>query len=153
MILSKVQCSAPSEQGIIPPNFQIRYKSADFTSLHYSWEQGTAAAGVLELDNPDYSVFASNPFVSDGTVPVTALNLAFSAAVRQGPDGRLSQEINDGEDGAALDGASSGPYTLLGEFDLSHTARDAYFFLLTLAKVPLRRRVERIIGRMRLIGS
>ncbi|KAG1901410.1 uncharacterized protein F5891DRAFT_1187693 [Suillus fuscotomentosus] len=68
----------------------------------FSWEQGTAAAAVLEFDDPEYSVFGSSPF------------LAYSAAVRQSPDGRLSQEIGDALDGAALDGASAGSAVLLG---------------------------------------
>lgn len=51
-------------------------------------------------------------------MPVGALRLAFSAAVRQGPDGRLSQVIGDSLDMAALDGASAGPYTLLGALSL-----------------------------------
>ena len=78
-----------------------------------SWEQGTAANGILETDNDDYSVFARSPFTSHGQA-TSALQLALSAAVRQTPDGRLSQNINDAEDGAALDGASAGSAVLLG---------------------------------------
>ena len=89
-------------------------KGAMLGSIRTSWEQGTAADGVLEIEDPQYSVFAATPFIDNGTLPAGALRLAYSAAVRQTPDGRLSQNINDAEDGAALDGASSGSYTLLG---------------------------------------
>ncbi|QRV87882.1 glycoside hydrolase family 88 protein [Ceratobasidium sp. AG-Ba] len=41
------------------------------------------------------------------------MQFGLSAAVRQSPDGRLSQEINDGLDGASLDGASSGLAVLI----------------------------------------
>jgi hypothetical protein len=54
------------------------------------------------------------PFKFGGVRPTRALQLALSAVVRQSPDGRLSQNINDGLDGASLDGASIGPVVLLG---------------------------------------
>ncbi|KAF8581036.1 Six-hairpin glycosidase [Ramaria rubella] len=88
-------------------------RSAMLASIRTSWEQGTAAGAIIETDCPDYSVFADAPFESHG-FPAPALQLALSAAVRQTPDGRLSQNINDAEDGAALDGASAGSAVLLG---------------------------------------
>ena len=81
----------------------------------FSWEQGTAGSGILEIDEPEYSVFADSPFADNGKLPVGTLQIAFSAAVRQTPDGRLSQQINDALDQAALDGASSGSHVLLGK--------------------------------------
>lgn len=69
---------------------------------------------MIETANPEYSVFGNSPFTSHG-FPTAPLQLAFSAAVRQTPDGRLSQQINDALDGAALDGASAGSAVLLGE--------------------------------------
>jgi hypothetical protein len=81
-----------------------------------SWEQGTAAGGILEFDDPEYSVFGPSPFVSNGQFPLSTLQLAYSAAVRQTSDGRLSQEIGDALDGAALDGASAGSAVLLGKY-------------------------------------
>lgn len=68
---------------------------------------------IIESDAPQYSVFATSPFLNHG-LPASPLRLALSAAVRQTPDGRLSQQINDALDGAALDGASSGSGVLLG---------------------------------------
>lgn len=91
-------------------------KAAMLASIRTSWEQGTAAQAVLETDNPEYSVFGASPFVSDGITPLSALQLGLSAVVRQTPDGRLSQQINDALDGAALDGASAGSVVLLGSF-------------------------------------
>ena len=85
----------------------------------YSWEQGTAAAAILENADPEYSVFASSPFKYKCVLPVQTLRLALSAAVRQTSDGRLSQNINDALDGAALDGASAGSVVLLGEIFIS----------------------------------
>jgi rhamnogalacturonyl hydrolase YesR len=91
-------------------------RSAMMASIRTSWEQGTAAGAILEFDDPDYSVFGSSPFVCGETFPLSTLHLAYSAAVRQSPDGRLSQEIGDALDGAALDGASAGSAVLLGTF-------------------------------------
>ncbi|KAH8109292.1 hypothetical protein DFH11DRAFT_1843284 [Phellopilus nigrolimitatus] len=99
-------------------------KGAMLASIRTSWEQGTAAGAILELDNPEYSVFADSPFVNNGETPVDALRLALSAAARQTSDGRLSQNISDGLDGAALDGASSGSVTLLGKADYWRNATD-----------------------------
>lgn len=90
---------------------RTRYRSCLFPP---SWEQGTAANAIIEKDNPQYSVFAPTPFKNQG-FPANTLRLALSAAVRQAPDGRLSQEINDALDGAALDGASAGYSVLMGE--------------------------------------
>lgn len=64
-------------------------------------------------------MFGANPFRNNGKIPVSTLQLALSAAVRQGPDGRLSQEIGDALDGAALDGASAGSAVLLGTFHVN----------------------------------
>ena len=94
-----------------------------------SWEQGTAAHGILEIDNHDYSVFAASPFTPHGAA-TSVLQLALSAVVRQTADGRLSEGLNakdvaafdvdladsDVKDGSALDGASAGPAVLLGTF-------------------------------------
>jgi len=91
-------------------------KSAMLASIRTSWEQGTASQGVLETDNPEYSVFGASPFRSHGSTPTSTLQLALSAVVRQTKDGRLSQQINDAEDAAALDGASAGSTVLLGSF-------------------------------------
>ena len=110
-----------------------RESGSDFWYVYFtgSWEQGTAAAGVLEIDYPQYSVFADSPFTDNGMLPAEPLLFALSAAVRQGPLGQLSQEINDAEDGAALDGASAGPYVLLGAtwitgYPLSHTLTNIF---------------------------
>lgn len=70
--------------------------------------------GVLETDNPEYSVFSDSPFKSHGSMPLATLQLALSAVVRQTKDGRLSQDINDALDAASLDGASAGSAVLLG---------------------------------------
>ncbi|KAG2066895.1 Six-hairpin glycosidase [Suillus decipiens] len=91
-------------------------RSAMLASIRTSWEQGTAAGAMLEFDDPEYSVFGYSPFVPDGNFPLSTLQLAYSAVVRQSPDGRLSQEIGDALDGAALDGASAGSAVLLGSF-------------------------------------
>ncbi|KAI6044736.1 hypothetical protein EDC04DRAFT_2889417 [Pisolithus marmoratus] len=91
-------------------------RSAMQASIRTSWEQGTAAGAILEWDDSEYSVFSPNPFVSNGQFPLDSLQFAYSAAVRQTPDGRLSQNINDALDAAALDGASSGSVVLMGTF-------------------------------------
>ena len=80
----------------------------------YSWEQGIAAGAIVEWNDPEYSVFGPHPFVSHGIFPRDTLQLAYSAAIRQTPDGRLSQNINEALDGAALDGASAGSVVLMG---------------------------------------
>ncbi|KII90720.1 hypothetical protein PLICRDRAFT_106862 [Plicaturopsis crispa FD-325 SS-3] len=101
-------------------------KAAMQASIRTSWEQGTAAGGVLEYDEPKYSVFADNPFQNNGHVPVAPLQFALSAVVRQAADGRLSQVIGDGLDAASLDGASAGPAVLLGSF-ADKPARQSYW--------------------------
>lgn len=100
-------------------------RSAMQASIRTSWEQGTAAGAILEWNDAEYSVFAPNPFVSNGQFPLDSLQFAYSAAVRQTPDGRLSQNINDALDGAALDGASSGSVVLMGTF--TDTGRASYW--------------------------
>lgn len=100
-------------------------RSVMLASIRTSWEQGTAAASILEFDDPEYSVFGSCPFVYNEKFPLSTLQLAYSAAVRQSPDGRLSQEIGDALDGAALDGASAGSAVLLGSF--TDTSRRNYW--------------------------
>lgn len=77
-----------------------------------SWEQGTALGAIIETDDPQYSIFASSPFSNHGTTPTSSLRLAISAVVRQTSDGRLSQNINDGHDMAALDGKKIRRHTL-----------------------------------------
>ncbi|KIM65856.1 hypothetical protein SCLCIDRAFT_1211856 [Scleroderma citrinum Foug A] len=101
-------------QGSIDTSEAIR--SAMLGSIRMSWEQGTAAAAILEWNNPEYSVFWPYPFVSNRIFPRDTLQLAYSSAVRQTPDGRLSQDINDALDDAALDGASAGSVVLMGTF-------------------------------------
>ncbi|KAL5482865.1 hypothetical protein ACEPAI_9460 [Sanghuangporus weigelae] len=93
-----------------------KIKGAMLASIRTSWEQGTAGSGILEIDEPEYSVFADSPFTHNGYLPVGTLRIALSSAVRQTPDGRLSQQINDALDQAALDGASSGSHVLLASF-------------------------------------
>ncbi|TDL22133.1 Six-hairpin glycosidase [Rickenella mellea] len=93
-----------------------KIRGAMIGSIRTSWEQGTAAEAVLQQDNPEYSVFGDNPFQTGGNTPVTTLQFALSASVRQSGDGRLSQLVGDGADGAALDGASAGPHVVLGTY-------------------------------------
>ncbi|KAL4073185.1 hypothetical protein V8B97DRAFT_1952782 [Scleroderma yunnanense] len=101
-------------QGCLDTAEAIR--SAMLGSIRTSWEQGTAAGAIVEWNDPEYSVFGAFPFVYNGLFPRDTLQLAYSAAVRQTPDGRLSQNINDAQDGAALDGASAGSVVLMGSF-------------------------------------
>ncbi|KAG9101357.1 hypothetical protein FRC06_003120, partial [Ceratobasidium sp. 370] len=99
-------------------------KSAMLASIRTSWEQGTASDAIAELDYPEYSVYGFDDSVKPYSYPCPAsarkrdplfvVQFGLSAAVRQSPDGRLSQQINDGLDGAALDGASSGLAVLIG---------------------------------------
>ncbi|KAF9240271.1 Six-hairpin glycosidase-like protein [Melanogaster broomeanus] len=102
-------------------------RSAMLASIRTSWEQGTAAGGILEWNDSEYSVFGSSPFASNGKFPLDTLQLAYSAAVRQTSDGRLSQNIGDALDGAALDGASAGSAVLLGSFADTDTSRSSYW--------------------------
>lgn len=70
------------------------------------------ASAILEMDNPEYSVFGKRPFEYNGNVPKTALRFALSAAVRQSEDGRLCGDHGQ----TALDAASAGSVVLLGSF-------------------------------------
>jgi len=79
----------------------------------------------LEIDNPDYSIFGDSPFAFNGNVPTDTLQFAISAVIRQTPDGRLSQNVGDALDGAALDGASAGSVVLLGS--LTDPSRKQYW--------------------------
>ncbi|KAG8708497.1 hypothetical protein FRC11_006431 [Ceratobasidium sp. 423] len=56
------------------------------------------------------------PLSARKRMPLQVIQFGLSAAVRQSPDGRLSQEINDALDGAALDGASAGLAVLIGKY-------------------------------------
>ncbi|KAG9128275.1 hypothetical protein FRC07_001916 [Ceratobasidium sp. 392] len=99
-------------------------KTAMLASIRTSWEQGTASDALAELDYPQYSIYGFDnsmkpypypcPLSARKTNPKFVIQFGLSAAVRQSPDGRLSQQINDGLDGAALDGASSGLAVLIG---------------------------------------
>ncbi|KAH7923342.1 Six-hairpin glycosidase [Leucogyrophana mollusca] len=100
-------------------------RSAMLASIRTSWEQGTAAAGILEFDDEEYSVFGPSPFTPNWKFPMSTLQLALSAVVRQTPDGRLSQNIGDALDGAALDGASAGSVVLMGSF--TDSSRRSYW--------------------------
>ncbi|KAH7098847.1 Six-hairpin glycosidase [Auriculariales sp. MPI-PUGE-AT-0066] len=91
-----------------------RMRGVAEASIRTSWEQGTASQAVLEWDYKDYTIFGRSPFKTTGQLPVKALQYALSAVTRQSADGRLSQQINDALDGAALDGASSAPAVILG---------------------------------------
>jgi hypothetical protein len=88
---------------------------------------------LIELSNPEYSVFGASPFASTGPLPLDVLQLAVSAVTRQSADGRLSQVVNGDTDGAALDGASAGVGVWLGA--LTDTKRASYF--LTAAQAQL----------------
>ncbi|KAG9073561.1 hypothetical protein FS749_014994 [Ceratobasidium sp. UAMH 11750] len=99
-------------------------KTAMLASIRTSWEQGTGSDAIAELDYPEYSVYGFDDSMKPYSYPCPAsarkrdprfvIQFGLSAAVRQSPDGRLSQQINDGQDGAALDGASSGLAVLIG---------------------------------------
>ncbi|QRV73014.1 glycoside hydrolase family 88 protein [Ceratobasidium sp. AG-Ba] len=87
---------------------------------------------MAELDYPEYSVYGFDDKMKPYSYPClvaarrgepkSVMQFGLSVAVRQSPDGRLSQEINDGLDGASLDGASSGLAVLIGMlFKSSHS--------------------------------
>ncbi|KAG8740283.1 hypothetical protein FRC10_004538 [Ceratobasidium sp. 414] len=118
-------------------------KTAMLASIRTSWEQGTASDAVAELDYPEYSVYGFDDSMKPYAYPCPAsarkrdplfvVQFGLSAAVRQSTDGRLSQQINDGQDGAALDGASSGLAVLIGSlYKNAHSD-----FLATAAKKQL----------------
>ncbi|CAE6411710.1 unnamed protein product [Rhizoctonia solani] len=105
-----------------------KIKSAMLASIRTSWEQGVAADSLAELDFPEYSVYGSGESNTQPTAyplrasankrfPLQVIQFALSAAVRQSPDGRLSQIINGDADGAALDGASAGLAVLIGKYN------------------------------------
>ncbi|KAF8669715.1 Glycosyl Hydrolase Family 88 [Rhizoctonia solani] len=102
-------------------------KSAMLASIRTSWEQGVAADSIAELDYPEYSVYGCDqntmkqysypiPASDQKNSPLQVIQFGLSAAVRQSADGRLSQNINDGLDGASLDGASAGLSVLVGAY-------------------------------------
>ncbi|KAH7343911.1 hypothetical protein B0J17DRAFT_693554 [Rhizoctonia solani] len=102
-------------------------KSAMLASIRTSWEQGVAADSIAELEFPEYSVYGYDentmkpfsypcPLSAQKRIPLQIIQFGLSAAVRQSPDGRLSQLINDALDGAALDGASAGLSVLVREY-------------------------------------
>jgi hypothetical protein len=99
----------------------------EFILSFVSWEQGVAADSLAELDYPEYSVYGCDqntrkqysypiPISDQKRAPIPVVQFGLSAAVRQSPDGRLSQMINDGLDGASLDGASGGPAVITGKY-------------------------------------
>lgn len=96
-------------------------------SVRKSWEQGAAANALLELDFPDLSIFGTNPLAGSAEIPRSVIALALSAVYLQGDDGRLSQKIGSGTDGAALDGASAGIAVLLGANLDPDTERRAFW--------------------------
>lgn len=116
-------CWQLSGLGRHPPAVSDIYKRLIRT---VSWEQGTASDAITELEFPEYSAYGCDntsmvpysypaPAYAHKRIPLQVIQFGLSAAVRQSPDGRLSQQINDGLDGAALDGASSGSAVLIGE--------------------------------------
>lgn len=70
------------------------------------------ASAILELDNPEYSVFGERPFEYNGDIPKTTLRCALSSVAYQTADGRLSKDSGE----TALDSAAAGPVVLLGSF-------------------------------------
>ncbi|KAF8759739.1 Glycosyl Hydrolase Family 88 [Rhizoctonia solani] len=134
---------APSLLALLPlalagsPKYDMDYKShehkiemvksAMLASIRTSWEQGVAADAIAEHEFPEYSVYGYDestmkpfsypcPQSARKQLPLQVIQFRVSAAVRQSPDGRLSQLINDALDGAALDGASAGLAVLVGKY-------------------------------------
>ncbi|GAB1524941.1 glycoside hydrolase family 88 protein [Rhizoctonia solani] len=134
---------APSLLALLPlalagsPKYDMDYKShehkiemvksAMLASIRTSWEQGVAADAIAEHEFPEYSVYGYDestmkpfsypcPQSARKQLPLQVIQFGLSAAVRQSPDGRLSQLINDALDGAALDGASAGLAVLVGKY-------------------------------------
>ncbi|KAI4163976.1 MAG: hypothetical protein LQ342_002473 [Letrouitia transgressa] len=100
------------------------------TVSNHSWEYGTAAEALLELDNPELSVFGDKPFPGDGLPPIVAEIPSLQYA---GQFIRLDNETLVDGDGAVGDPAALGvSAVLLGQQDDQYSAaaqRQADFIL------------------------
>lgn len=90
--------------------FPFSNSPVDVSDRSYSWGQGVRASAILEVDNPEYSVFGE-PFEYNGDIPKTTL-LCVVSRLRQTTDGRLSSD----SDGTTLDSSSTDSAMLLGSF-------------------------------------
>ncbi|KAL6881717.1 hypothetical protein HDV57DRAFT_497127 [Trichoderma longibrachiatum] len=96
----------------------------------HSWEWGTAAQALLELHNPELSVFGANPF-PDGKIPAADPSTTTALAYAKQFINRNSQTLVD--DSAVGDPASLGvSAVLLGQSDdvyIGAAEREADFLL------------------------
>ncbi|PWW78221.1 hypothetical protein C7212DRAFT_345054 [Tuber magnatum] len=116
--LTTLAMSIRSAAQEVNPGYDVqKVKSKMLTLATHSWEYGTAAQALLELDNPELSVFGTSPFPIPGNPSGSALEYAKQHIALTG-----DTLING--DGAVGDPASLGiPALLLGKTDQRY--RDA----------------------------
>lgn len=131
LLLAIPQATNAAANDVVDAGFDVNAAAqVMLATASHSWEWGTAAQALLELHNPELSVFGANPF-PDGKIPAADPSTTTALAYAKQFINRNSQTLVD--DSAVGDPASLGvSAVLLGQSDdvyIGAAEREADFLL------------------------